>query len=106
MAPWPTARELLALVPDQAEAVRQIDELAYQWATEVLFEVRKQRSEAKQALKVPIARVLVRALDTTIGLMPIVEQDLRSALRVKAFDVAVGEPQQITVEGYELADGS
>ena len=105
-APWPTAPELLALVPDQAEAVRQIDELAYQWATEVLFEVRKQRSEAKQALKVPIARVLVRAHDTAIGLMPIVEQDLRSALRVKAFDVAVGEPQQITVEGYELADGS
>src|SRR5215470_5733551 len=59
-APWPTAQELLALVPDQAEAVRQIDEPAYQWATKVLFEVRKQRSEAKQALKVPIARVLVR----------------------------------------------
>ena len=105
-APWPAAAEVLALVPDQAEAERQLDELAYEWATVVLFEVRKQRSEAKQALKVPITRVRVRADDTTIGLMPIVEQDLRSALRVKAFDVAVGEPQEITVEGYELTDGA
>ena len=31
------------------------------WATEVLFEVRKQRSEAKQPLKVPITKVTVTA---------------------------------------------
>ncbi len=37
------------------------DERAYQWATEVLFEVRKQRSEAKQPLKVPITKVIVTA---------------------------------------------
>ena len=67
----------------------------------MLFEVRKQRSEAKQPLKVPITKVAVRAHDTTVGLMPIVEEDLRSALRVKAFEIAVGEPQQIVVEGYE-----
>src|SRR5579864_5748737 len=100
-APWPASGELLARLPDDTEPTRQLDERAYQWATEVLFEVRKQRSEAKQALKVPITRVRVRAHDTTVGLMPIVEPDLRSALRVKVFDVAVGEPQQITVEGYE-----
>ena len=29
----------------------------YEWATDVLFEVRKQRSEAKQPLKVPITKV-------------------------------------------------
>jgi len=66
----------------------------------VLFEVRKQRSEAKQPLKVPITSVSVQAHDTTVGLMPIVEADLRAALRVERFDVAVGEPQQIVVRGY------
>jgi hypothetical protein len=33
--------------------------------------------------------------------MPMVEQDLKSALRVKAFDVTVGEPLRIVVDGYE-----
>jgi valyl-tRNA synthetase len=100
-APWPTAAELIALLPDNREPTVELDARAYVWATDVLFEVRKQRSEAKQPLKVPITRVAVRAHDTTVGLMPIVEQDLRSALRVKAFEIAIGDPQQIVVEGYE-----
>ncbi len=102
-AAWPTGAELLALVADNSEPTRQLDQEAYRWATDVLFEVRKQRSEAKQPLKVPIAAVSVTAHDTTVGLMPIVEQDLKSALRVKRFDVAVGEPQQIIVLGYDAA---
>ncbi len=100
-AAWPTSAELLALVADHTEPVRQLDERAYQWAADVLFEVRKQRSEAKQPLKVPIMRVSISAHDTTVGLMPMVEQDLKAALRVKAFSVSVGEPQRIVVDGYE-----
>jgi valyl-tRNA synthetase len=102
-APWPTAAELLALVADNSEPTRKFDERAYQFATEVLFEVRKQRSEAKQPLKVPITKVTVTAHDTAIGLMPIVEADLRAALRVQAFEAGVGDPQQILVAGYETA---
>src|SRR5262249_1374464 len=100
-APGPTPDELLARLEDNAEATRQSDEQAYQWATDVLFEVRKQRSEAKQPLKVPIRKVAVKAEPVTLGLMPIVEADLRSALRVKEFETVVGEPRQIVVEGYE-----
>ena len=100
-AAWPTSAELLARVADNSQATSELDDRAYQWATEVLFEVRKQRSESKQPLKVPITRVTVRAHDTCVGLMPVVEQDLKSALRVKAFDVSVGEPQHIIVDGYE-----
>jgi hypothetical protein len=33
--------------------------------------------------------------------MPIVEADLRAALRVEAFETIVGEPRQITVAGYQ-----
>ncbi len=99
-APWPTEEELLSRIADHADATRQADERAYVWATDVLFEVRKQRSEAKQPLKVPITSVLVTAPEPFLALMPIVEADLRSALRVRAFETAVGDPQQIVVQAY------
>ena len=73
----------------------------YEWATDVLFEVRKQRSEAKQPLKVPITKVSVTADAGAAALMPIVEADLRAALRVQAFETAIGEPRAIVVAGYE-----
>ena len=75
----------------------------YEWATDVLFEVRKQRSEAKQPLKVPITKVTVRAGHRNIQCMPFVEADLRSSLRVQAFETTVGEPREIIVVGYEAA---
>jgi hypothetical protein len=88
-------------VTDNSDAARQTDQSIYEWAAEVLFEVRKQRSEAKQPLKVPITRVTVRADLEKIQWMPIVEADLRSSLRVQAFQTTVGEPQEIIVLGYE-----
>ncbi|HEV3139379.1 MAG TPA: class I tRNA ligase family protein, partial [Vicinamibacterales bacterium] len=100
-AKWPTSGELLSQIADNSDSVRGLDERAFAWATEVLFEVRKQRSEAKQPLKVPITNVRITAHDTTVGLMPIVEADLRAALRVQKFDVSVGDPGAIVVEGYE-----
>jgi valyl-tRNA synthetase len=102
-AAWPTAGELLSRIADNSEATRQADERAYLWATDVLFEVRKQRSEAKQPLKVPITKVTVKAEVDAIALMPIVGADLRAALRVQAFETAIGEPREIVVQGYEAA---
>jgi valyl-tRNA synthetase len=101
-APWPTSAELLSQLADNSEATRQADERAYQWATDLLFEVRKQRSEAKQPLKVAIARVTVKAEAEAVALMPIVEADLKAALRVKAFDLSVGD-REVVVAGYEAA---
>jgi valyl-tRNA synthetase len=101
-APWPTSAELLSQLADNSEATRQADERAYQWATDLLFEVRKQRSEAKQPLKIPIARVTVKAEAEAVALMPIVEADLKAALRVKAFDLSVGD-REVIVAGYEAA---
>jgi len=90
-------------VTDSAGATRESDEAAYQWATDVLFEVRKQRSEAKQPVKVAITRVTVTADADAAALMPVVEADLRAALRVQAFETRAGEPRAIVVEGYESA---
>jgi valyl-tRNA synthetase len=88
--------------PGEIESARhQDDQAAYEWATEVLFEVRKQRSEAKQPLKVPITKVAITAEPAALALMPHVEADLRSALRVQAFEVTSGEPRAILVAGYE-----
>src|SRR5262245_43857403 len=99
-ARWPTEDELLSRIVDHAETTRQADERAYEWATDVMFEVRKQRSEAKQPLKVPITSVLVKAPEPALALMPIVEADLRSALRVRAFETAVGDLREIIVQAY------
>jgi valyl-tRNA synthetase len=99
-APWPTSDELLTRIADNHDSTRQADERAYRWATDVMFEVRKQRSEAKQPLKVPITSVLVKADEGALALMPIVEADLRSALRVRAFETAVGDPREIIVREY------
>ena len=100
-AAWPAAEELTTLLADNSPATAQADQHTYTWATDVLFEVRKQRSEAKQPLKVPITRVTVTAEAAAIALMPIVEADLRAALRVQTFETAAGEPRAISVLGYE-----
>jgi valyl-tRNA synthetase len=100
-APWPTRAEIDAVVGDTAADRRTSDRQAYGFATEVLYEVRRQRSEAKQALKVPITTVTVRAAAETVALMPLVEADLKSALRVQAFEARAGEPREIMVVGYE-----
>jgi valyl-tRNA synthetase len=101
LASWPKADEIEALVADNSEAVKQSDQAAYDLATDVLFEVRKQRSEAKQPLKVPITKVTIRAPRAHLDLMPVVDADLRSALRVQAFELSEGEPREIIVQGYE-----
>ena len=105
-AAWPKAAELESLLPDDSESAGLSDQAAYEWATDVLFEVRKQRSEAKQPLKVPITKVSVKAERQSIDRMPLVEADLRSALRVQAFETRVGEPREILVAGYDTSAAS
>jgi valyl-tRNA synthetase len=100
-AAWPGREEVEAQLADNSDAARQADQAAYDWATDVLFDVRKQRSEAKQPLKVPITKVTITAEPGALALMPQVEADLRSALRVQAFETTSGEPRQILVAGYE-----
>src|SRR6185436_8479884 len=100
-AAWPDASELDALVADNSTETRQADQRTYEWATDVLFEVRKQRSEAKQPLKVPISKVTVKTDAAAAALMPIVDADLKAALRVQAFETTVGEPREIRVTGYD-----
>jgi valyl-tRNA synthetase len=100
-AAWPARDEIEALVADNSDRRRQADQRIYEWATKVLFEVRKQRSESKQPLKVPITRVTIIAEPGTEALMAQVENDLKSALRVQQFDLVPGEACEILVAGYD-----
>jgi valyl-tRNA synthetase len=102
-APWPTRAEIEALVPDQSDERRSADQRIYDWATTVLFEVRKQRSEAKQPLKVPITRVAITADGAAIEAMAQVEADLKAALRVQEFEMSAGESTSFVVAGYDAS---
>jgi valyl-tRNA synthetase len=102
-ASWPMRTELESLLPENAQARADADRQVYEWAVLVLFEVRKQRSEAKQPLKVPITSVTITAEAGATRLMAPVEADLRSALRVQRFDWADGESRRFVVAGYDAA---
>jgi valyl-tRNA synthetase len=106
-AKWPTATELESLFPfpkpqDESSGA---DVARYRFATEVvLFEVRKRRSEDKQPLKVPITKVTMKADPVSLSHMSELEADLKSALRVQAFEytpVDIGAPTELVVTGYE-----
>ena len=102
-AQWPTALELEQLIGDDSDALRQRDQEIYDQATEVLFEVRKRRSEDKKPIKVSITGVVLPDAFRDLIAIPQVEADLKSALRVKAFTIAPADVHQIVVEGYEAA---
>jgi valyl-tRNA synthetase len=106
-AAWPEPQEVKSLLAGHSDGVSQTDQVAYEWATTVLFEVRKQRSEAKQPLKVPITKVMIEAVPDEVAVMRVVEADLKSALRVLAFETTEAEEsspaegRKIVVTGYE-----
>jgi valyl-tRNA synthetase len=100
-AAWPTRGEIEALITGDSQSRGEHDKQIYEWATTVLFEVRKQRSEAKQPLKVPITSVSITAEPSVVALMPAVEADLKAALRVQQFVVNTGEARTFAVAGYD-----
>jgi valyl-tRNA synthetase len=106
-APWPSREELEELLTDNSTETNERDRHIYQWATEVLFEIRKQRSEAKQPMRVPISKVSIRVPDPSVfDWMPHVEADLRAALRVKTFETTTGESREFIVAGYDPVESA
>ena len=51
---------------------------ALQMAAQVLGDIRKKKSEEQRPLKTPVARVVVRAPEDKLELLPDIEQDLRA----------------------------
>jgi len=79
-APWPTPEELIS----QAGDVTAADLAKWSYAREVLTQVRRRRSEAKQPLKVPILKAVIADDPERLGQLDGIEADLRSAMRIEA----------------------
>ena len=81
-AAWPSENELTALMRGVSDDDRQ----KWSYAREVLGEVRKRRSEAKQPLKVPIVRAVIADTAERLAHLDAVEADLRAAARIEAIE--------------------
>jgi valyl-tRNA synthetase len=79
---WPTESELTSIMRDVTDDDRE----KWRYAREVLGEVRKRRSEAKQPLKVPIVRAVIADTAARLSHLDVVEADLRAAVRIDSIE--------------------
>jgi len=93
-AKWPVRDELTAL----SGLVSGDDFLKWDYARELLGEVRKRRSEAKQSMKVPILRAVIADAAERLARLDTIEADLRSAGRIATIERVTREPFELNVE--------
>ncbi|HET7218059.1 MAG TPA: valine--tRNA ligase [Vicinamibacterales bacterium] len=93
-ASWPTEQEIL----DAAGGADERGAQALQMAAQVLGDIRKKKSEEQRPLKTPVSRIVIRAPDDKLALLPDVEQDLRASGLIQQIDTIVSEALQVDVE--------
>ena len=93
-ASWPTKEEILAVAGGEDD--RGV--LALQFAGDILGEIRKKKSEEQRPLKTAVARIVIRAPERKLDLLPDIEQDLRAAGQIQQIDTLVSEALQVDVE--------
>ena len=93
-ADWPTDEELLAAAGGADERGAQ----ALQVAAQVLGEIRKKKSEGQRPLKTAVTRIVIRAPEDRLALLPDIEQDLRAAGLIQQIDTIVSEALQVDVD--------
>jgi valyl-tRNA synthetase len=98
-APWPARGELDVL----AGRVSRAEARHWDYARELLFEIRKRRSEAKQSMKVPILTAVVTDTPERLALLEPVLADLRAAGRIERLDRTAGSAFGLDVTFGELA---
>ena len=81
-ASWPTDAELAPLMRGVSDA----DQQQWSYAREVLGEIRKRRSEAKQPLKVPIVRAVIADTVARLAHLDAIDADLRAAMRIETIE--------------------
>ena len=67
-------------------------------AAQVLGDIRKKKSEGNRAPKTPVSRLVIRAPEDRLELLPDVEQDLRAAGQIQQLDTLVSEALHVDVE--------
>ena len=93
-ATWPTRAELVA----QSGELSDLDQVQSHYAYDVLYEVRKRRSETKRSLKVPIVRATIKDTSERLAHLDGVEADLRSACRIEKIERVVSPSSEVLVE--------
>src|SRR5688572_28819037 len=93
-AEWPTEGELAPMMRGLTEEDRQ----KWSYAREVLGQIRKVRSEAKQPLKVPIVRAVIADTDARLAYLDAVEADLRGAMRIDTIERKKAAELSVEVE--------
>ena len=93
-AAWPEEHELAPLMGDVTDA----DQQTWSYAREVLGEVRKRRSEAKQPLKVPIVRAVIADSGPRLAHLDRIEADLRAAMRIETIERKPAAELSVEVE--------
>jgi valyl-tRNA synthetase len=93
-ARWPTQAEVLEVAGGADDRGVQ----ALQMAAEVLGAIRKKKSEGKRSPKTAVARVIIRAPERQLELLPDVEQDLRASGLIQQIETRVSEALQVDVE--------
>ena len=93
-APWPTEAEILTVAG--GEDSRGVQSL--QMAAQVLGDIRKKKSEEQRALKTPVARIVVRAPEDKLELLPDIERDLRASGQIQSIETFVSEALQVDVD--------
>jgi valyl-tRNA synthetase len=93
-APWPAGDELAALV----RGVSDDEQQKWSYAREVIGEVRKRRSEAKQPLKVPIVRAVIADAAERLAHLDAIEADLRAAVRIEAIERKTADVLSVEVQ--------
>jgi len=94
-APWPDAAELSAAAAG-AGAAREA--VALEVTADVLSEVRKAKSQARQAMRAPVRRVVVTDTAERLAALELGEDDLLTAGAIEQLVRAAGEEFSVQVE--------
>jgi len=86
--------------PEPESDGRAVQDVALEVTADVLHEVRKAKSDAKQPMRVPVARVVVRDTAERLRALALGEDDLRQAGAIERIETV--EADELTVE-VELA---
>jgi valyl-tRNA synthetase len=92
-AAWPTTAELAAVSAPDAGSLAVMT-----LATEVLGEVRRQKSGAKRPMKAQIARALVTDTEERLALLRAAQSDICAAGGIQVLDVQHGDTFSLEVE--------
>jgi valyl-tRNA synthetase len=93
-AAWPVRDELIA----HAGEVTGDELRTWNYATVLLGEVRKRRSEAKQSMRVPIISAVIGDTPDNLARLDAIEADLRSAGRIERLERVPRETLSVEVE--------